>query len=173
MKPGVPVWIPIVVTALVVLLVVGFLGFGLIGDRRAANATATSQASGTQTAVAGVDATRTAVAGPIDCGQVRVSPGVAPAAAALDSAGCFQFAFESCRPAQIALLNTDSGTTRTFATGKQGTRCYIVLTTQFSDPSKGPVPAPIQCLGEALQTDGLHISGCGGQEDILIPAAQP
>ncbi len=172
-KKPLPVWIPFVVTVLVLLLVVGFIAFEAVGGQMAANATATAQAFGTQTAVAVVSATSTALAGPINCGQISVSPGVSPGAAALDSAGCFQFAFESCRPAEITLQDVNTGTTRTFATGKQGTRCYIVLTTQFSDPSKGQPPAPVQCSGEALQMDGLHISGCSGRDEIVIPAPQP
>lgn len=173
MKQPFPVWIPVVVTVLVLLLVMGFIAFVAVGGQMAANATATALTNDTQTAVAGVNATNTAMAGPINCGQISVSHGVSPSPAALDSAGCFQFAFESCRPAQITLLDEDTGTTRIFSTGKQGPRCYIVLTTQFSDPSKGAPPAAVQCSGEAMQLDGLHISGCGGKEDILIPASPP
>ncbi len=173
MKKSFPIWIPIVITALVLMLVGGFIAFMGVRGLIAVNASSTAQVNDLQTSVAGVNAIQMAPAGLTNCGEVSVSSGVAPSAAALDSALCFQFAFESCRPAQIALHNVDTGTTRTFVTGKQGTRCYIVLTTRFSDASKGPAPAPIQCLGEAMHTDGLHISGCGGENDVVIPVAQP
>jgi hypothetical protein len=151
---------------------VGLIAFRVAGSQGAAASTATAQANATRTLVAGVDATRTAIAGPVNCGQVSISGQSSQGAAALDSASCFQFAFESCRPAQISLLEVDSGRTRTFSTGKEGTRCYIMLTTQLSTTSQGQAPALTQCLGEALQMDGLHISGCDGQSDILIPAPQ-
>ncbi len=173
MKKSFPIWIPLVITALVLMLVGGFIAFMGVRGLIALNATATAQANGTQRSVAGVNAIEEAPAGLINCGQVSVSSGVAPNSAVLESALCFQFAFESCRPAQIALHNLDTGTTRTFVTGKQGTRCYIILTTRFSDASKGPAPAPLQCSGEAMHTDGLHISGCEGENDIVIPVAQP
>ena len=97
MKKSFPIWIPLVITALVLILVGGFIAFMGVRDLIAVNATATAQANGTQRSVAGVNAIEEAPAGLIDCGQVSVSSGVAPSAASLDSALCFQFAFESCR----------------------------------------------------------------------------
>ncbi len=171
MKRPFPGGAAIGIALFVLLLAIAFLTFGLAGGQIASNATAAAHANATQTFTAGLDATRTALAGPISCGEVTVSPGATPAASAMDSASCFQFAFESCKPASIVLHNADTGTTRTFTTGKQGTRCYIVMTTQISDTSKGTPPAPVQCKGEAFQSDGFHISGCDGQVDIVIPEA--
>ncbi len=99
MKKSFPIWIPLVITALVLILVGGFIAFMGVWGLITVNATATDQANGTQRSVAGVNAIEEAPAGLINCGQVSVSSGVAPSAAALDSALCFQFAFESCRPA--------------------------------------------------------------------------
>lgn len=173
MTPRFPAWFPVLISAVALLVVVGFVGFGVMSSRDAAKATATAQASGTQTLAAAASATGTSMAGLINCGEISATPGSSQAGSAIDSASCFQFAFESCRPAEIALRSADSGTKQTFTTGKQGTRCYVLMTTEFSDTSKGPTPAPVQCTGEFLKNDGLHISGCGGKDEIVIPAAQP
>lgn len=172
MKSPFLMWIPIVILALVLIPVGGLVAFMGVRSQIAVNVTAAAQANEPQTPVAGVNAVPTALAGPINCGQVSVSPGTPPGAAAVDSALCFQFAFESCRPAQIALDNVKTGTTRIFETEKDGTRCYIILTTLVSDASKGPAPAPIRCSGESMHTDGLHVSGCDGKDDIVIPTVQ-
>lgn len=172
MKLPFPIWIPVLVTALVLILVSAYIVLGLVGGQNAASATATAQALSAQTAEAAANATATATSGATNCGEV-ISPPGASSGAALDSASCFQFAFESCRPARLTLTSADAGTKQTFTTGKQGTRCYVVLTTSFTDSSKGPPPAPVQCTGEFLKNDGLHISGCGGTQEIVIPAQQP
>lgn len=164
-------WIPIIILAVVLIVAAGYFGVGFVGGQLAAGATATAQANGAQTAQAVANATATASSGQTNCGEVSASPS-GSSGGALDSASCFQFAFESCRPAQITLTSSDAGTKQTFTTGKQGTRCYVILTTAFTDPSKGPAPAPIQCTGEFLKNDGLHISGCAGSQEIIIPAQQ-
>lgn len=166
-----PIWIIVIVTVVVLILVLAYFGFGFVGGQLAAGATATAQASSAMTAQAVANATSTASAGQTNCGEVSNSPDAS--GGALDSATCFQFAFESCRPAQLTLTRADVGTKQTFTTGKQGTRCYVLLTTSFTDSSKGAAPAPIQCTGEFLKNDGLHISGCGGNQEIVIPAQQP
>lgn len=173
MKLSFLIWPPVVGTVLVLMLVGGSILF--TGNRNliAANATATARVSDSQKAPSGVNSIQPAFSEPTNCGQASIARGILPSAAALGSALCFQFAFESCYSAQIALHDVDTGITQTFVTGKQGTRCYIVLTTRFSDASEGPAPAPIHCLGEAMQSDGLHISGCDDGDDIVIPAAQP
>lgn len=172
MKSRFSIWIPIIITAVVLIVAVGYLGVGFVGGQLAAGETATAEANGAQTARAVANATTTASADQTNCGEVSASPSAA-SGGALDSASCFQFAFESCRPAQITLTSADAGTKQTFTTGRQGTRCYVVLTTAFTDSSKGPPPAPIQCTGEFLKNDGLHISGCAGNQEIIIPAQQP
>ncbi len=116
----------------------------------------------------------TAATGTRDCGQITMlGPNPPRESTALDSENCFRQAFEQCSPASltVAIRGVDAGTTHTFTTAKTASGCTVSDTTQsYVIPLRTPTPATVQCTGVTTQNGALVIKGCGGGEDIVIPA---
>ena len=176
-----PVWIPMAAVAIILLvLVIAGVGFNLVGNQGAASATVAVQSQGTQTALALANAATeqaaanaTAAAAPADCGSVAIANnGLPQDASALSNESCFQLAFESCRPAVLTVTQhgVDTSSIIRLETHKQGTRCSVLATIQSTVLPQPPRTTTVECRGESSQADGLHITNCGGQKDIIVPA---
>ncbi len=126
------------------------------------------------TAVPQSTAQPTGATGARDCGQIiMLGPNPPREATALDSENCFRQAFEQCTAATltVSIRGVDAGTTHTFTTSKTASGCSVSDTMQsYVIPLRTPTPTTIQCTGVTTQNGALVIKGCGGGEDIVIPA---
>ncbi len=175
------VWIPMAAVAVILLiLVLVGVGFNVVENQNVANVTATVQAQGTQTALAIANAATTqaaanatSAAAAADCGSVAIANnGLPQEGSALGNESCFQLAFESCRPAVLTVTQhgVDTSSTIRLETRKQGTRCSVLATIQSAVLPQPPKTTTVECRGESSQADGLHITNCGSQADIIVPA---
>ncbi len=109
-----------------------------------------------------------------DCGQITMlGPNPPRESTALDSENCFRQAFEQCTPATltVAIRGVDAGTTHTFTTAKAASGCTVSdITQSYVIPLRTPTPTTVQCTGVTTRNGALVIRGCGGGEDIVIPA---
>ncbi len=121
-----------------------------------------------------VTSSPTAATGVHDCGQISMlGPNPPRDPTALDAENCFRQAYEQCTPASltVAIRGVDAGTTHMFTTAKTASGCSVSDTfSSYVVPLKTPTPATVQCTGITTKNGALVISGCGGGQDIVIPA---
>lgn len=109
------------------------------------------------------------------CGTVHTTPrgSVADTKAATAAENCFAQAYKQCQPATLGfvLVSLDSGVNRTLTIKNVNGQCVITDATQhFVVPQ---TPGPVQtypCTGLTQQTDGLHLTSCGQDGNLLIPS---
>lgn len=109
------------------------------------------------------------------CGSVQGNPrnltGSGPDAKQAEN--CFWQAYQKCQAASLSytLTGVDTIIKHTFTINKNGQQCSVSDMVQHA-----VVPAPLSaaktytCTGVVQQADGLHISNCGIDGTILIPA---
>jgi hypothetical protein len=112
------------------------------------------------------------------CGTVHTNPRGIPTdvLAAKQAEDCFWQAFQKCAPASLVytLIGVDTVTTRTFTIQTNNGHCSISDAFQHTI-----VPAPLSaaktytCTGVAQKPDGLHLSGCGQDGDIVVALQAP
>ena len=116
----------------------------------------------------------TSTTGVHDCGQLTMlGPNPPSEATALDSENCFRQAFEQCTPASltVTIRGVDAGTSHVFTTAKAANGCAVSDTFQsYIVPLRTPTPLTVQCTSVTTRNGALVISGCNGEEDIVIPA---
>jgi hypothetical protein len=112
------------------------------------------------------------------CGAVHVAAGrVLPgdAAAARAAEDCFARDYASCAPATLVFtfMGVDTGTTRTFSESLSNGKCTVTDAVQGYTANGGGKTFPTQtytCAGLRQQADGLHVTGCGQDGDVVVPA---
>ncbi len=113
------------------------------------------------------------------CGTVSTSPnGVvnSPSQAAIEQ--CFAAAFATCRSATLIfhLTGTDTADVHTLTTQASGQACAVHDAYQHEIiPQPPAAPQTYQCTGLKQYTDGLLLTGCGGEGSVWVgnPAQQP
>jgi hypothetical protein len=108
------------------------------------------------------------------CGSVKTNPRGVPvnAATAKQAEDCFWQAFQQCHPASLSFTSTsvDTVAVHTFTIQSNGQQCSVNDAGQHAI-----VPRPLSaaktyaCTGVAMQADGLHVTGCGNEGDIIVP----
>jgi hypothetical protein len=112
------------------------------------------------------------------CGTVHIAAGrVLPAdvAAAASAENCFAHSYASCQAAVLTFtaMGVDTGTTQNFAEHLSNGQCTVTDTVQGYTAVGGGKTFPARtytCARVQQQADGLHITACGQQGDVLVPA---
>lgn len=107
------------------------------------------------------------------CGAVQTNPRGVPlnGTAAKKAEDCFWQAYQKCSPATLVytLTGVDTVKVRTFALQNNGGHCSVSDAVQHTI-----VPAPLSaaktytCAGVTQKPDGLHLSGCGEDGDVVV-----
>jgi hypothetical protein len=108
------------------------------------------------------------------CGQVQIGPNGAllNAAKVQQIENCFWQAYQHCQPASIIYWRSsvDTGVIRTFSTENKNGKCVLSDAMQhYMAPNPSSLPQTYTCTGMTLQSDGLHVTSCGEDGDIIIP----
>jgi hypothetical protein len=126
----------------------------------------------------GGSATPTATAQAQNCGTIATNPRGAPTdlTVALKDEQCFSQAYQQCHNATLVytLHGVDTTAVHTFTIENHNGQCVILDAMQHSIAPAPLSPATTyQCSGVALQSDGLHITGCGQDGNngtIVVPS---
>jgi hypothetical protein len=114
----------------------------------------------------------------VHCGTVRVTAGrvqPADAAAARAAENCFAHNYTSCQASVLAYtdMGVDTSTTHDLAESAFNGKCAVTDQVQRSIAPGGGTPFPAQtytCAAVQQQADGLHVTGCGQEGTVLVPA---
>lgn len=122
----------------------------------------------------------TAQTAPKTCGTVIMHGTSSPAFGVQNTspsqvANCFWQAYQQCQPATMHLtfMGVDAGVQHTFALEKQGNACTITDSAQNYNVVVKLKAKPVvsTCTDMAMQSDGLHITGCSNGNTFFIPTA--
>ena len=107
------------------------------------------------------------------CGAVdNVLARSAGPVAARQAEQCFAQAYAACRPATLeySSFGVDAGATHTFTIERQGGGCVVMdrVHTQVNTLSRDY--GPLACTTASLQSDGLHVMGCGQFGEVVVAA---
>ena len=86
---------------------------------------------------------------------------------------CFWQAYQQCQLATMHLtfMGVDAGVQHTFTLAKQGNACTITDSAQNYNVVVKLKAKPVvsTCTNVAMQSDGLHITGCSNGDTFVIP----
>ena len=108
------------------------------------------------------------------CGTIHTTPqgNVTDTNAAKAAEFCFSQAYQQCQPAKLdyMLISLDSGVNRTFTIKSDNGKCTITDAAQHYVVPQKPGPAQVYtCTGLTTQADGLHLSSCGQDGNLVVP----
>lgn len=108
------------------------------------------------------------------CGSVQTSPRGLPlnAAMAKQAEACFWQAYQKCQPATLdfASRSVDTVALHTFSIRTSGRNCSVTDAMQHAIvPAKLSAARTSICTGVAAKSDGLHVSGCGDEGEVVVP----
>jgi hypothetical protein len=112
------------------------------------------------------------------CGTVHVAAGrILPQDAAAASAAetCFAHNFTNCQASVLTVteMGVDTGTTHNFTENLMNGKCTVRDIVQGYTANGGGTTFPSQtytCAAMQQQADGLHITDCGQEGTVLVPA---
>jgi predicted small lipoprotein YifL len=129
-------------------------------------------ASGTTTTAAVTGAPTTQNCGIVHTSRLQVVP--ADRDHAKGAEDCFWQAYQQCHPAKLTYsqASLDTAVIHTFSLKSQNGQCVITDALQHQVMPRAPSPAgSFTCTGMTRQNDGLHLTACGSEGNLMVPDA--
>ncbi|GHO57866.1 hypothetical protein [Ktedonobacter robiniae] len=85
---------------------------------------------------------------------------------------CFWQAYQKCQLATLGFASTsvDMAALHTFSIRTNGQTCSVTdVMLHAIVPAKLSAAKTYLCTGVAPKSDGLHVSGCGDEGDVIVP----